>query len=77
MVEPTAYIITIEDAGGSRMSTEVSIEEMALSHDARDRLIDAADVLVSVFLHQTGVPYALRPGEIVRRRAADDQEPFL
>ena len=64
-MKPSAYLITIEDAGGSRMSTEVPIEEMAAAHDPRDRLIDAADVLVSVFLHRTGVRFALKPGEIV------------
>jgi hypothetical protein len=62
----SAYLITIEDAGGSRMTTEVPLDEMAAAHDARDRLVDAAEILVTCFLKDTGVPFALRPGELVR-----------
>lgn len=61
----SAYLITIEDSGGSRMTVEVPAEEMAIAHDARDRLVDAAEILVTCFLKETGVPFALRPGEIV------------
>lgn len=62
----SAYLITIEDAAGQRMTTEIPAGEMAIAHDARDRLVDAAEILATCFLNETGVPFALRPGEMTR-----------